>query len=323
MTQGKAKRSLKTAKTPPLLLVACFIVLLCFSPQIAENLRAALLLCYQTIIPTLFPFMILLGLLATGSSKKAEIVKNSDCFFLKWFGVPTVGMEAFLMGALCGFPLGVKYTADLYRAGRLTEKEADQLLSFVNNTGPAFLIAGIGAGLFDKPALGLLLYLLQLSSALLTGVLLHHFSPSQRSNTLAPKGVESGKKNPNLVLAIQHSTHDVLGICGIITAFSIPLALLQQWVRNDTLLAFITSFLEIGNASRLAAALWPLKRLSSLLTLNNAVCFGGLSVHLQAAFFLNGLPLSLRRHTVAKLIQALLSSLLLLALCFVFSAIYA
>lgn len=323
MTQAKVKRRRSREIMPTLLLAAGCITLLCFSPQVAENLRAALLLCYQTIIPTLFPFMILSGLLAAGTGEKKDMAMRSDLFFLKWFGVPTIGMGAFLMGALCGFPLGVKYTADLYRAGRLSENEADQLLSFVNNTGPAFLIAGIGMGLLGRPALGVLLYLLQLGSALLTGVLLHRFAPSQRSHALTVTAAEKMPRKNGLLSAIQSSTQDILGICGIVAAFSIPLALLQRCIENPTLLAFISSFLELGNASRLAAGLWPINRLSSILTLNNAVCFGGLSVHLQAAFFLNGLPLSLRRHTIAKLLQSLLSCMLLLAFCSVFSPIYA
>ncbi|MBO6020421.1 MAG: hypothetical protein J6P88_04455, partial [Clostridia bacterium] len=45
------------------------------------------------------------------------------------------------------------------------------MLAFVNNTGPAFLVGGIGLGLFGSVRIGWALYLLQIPVSLSVGFL--------------------------------------------------------------------------------------------------------------------------------------------------------
>lgn len=292
-----------------LLLLSCLLALLIFSPQVADAVRHALDLCYQTIIPTLFPFMILSELLIAAQAEKERPHPKLDRLCQACLGVPFISLRAFLLGALCGFPIGVKHTADLFRSGRLTAAEAEQTLTFVNNTGPAFIIAGMGS-LLGNRRIGLALYILQLLCALASGMLLARIAPPGEGNTRYC--AETGAVGFHIASAIRRSIGNVLAVCGMIVAFSIPLVFLNRITKNPVLLSFFSSFLEVGNASVLAASLFQTAPKAALFVLTNAICFGGLSVHLQASVFVADLPLSLRRHTAGKLVQAALACLITL-----------
>ncbi|MBQ8350959.1 MAG: hypothetical protein IJY20_02805 [Clostridia bacterium] len=293
-----------------MLVFMSFAILLFFSPQVMDGIRASLQLCYQTIIPSLFPFMILSELLTAFLSDTKGSQSRVDMICRKIFAVPAVGMWAFFMGALCGFPLGVKFTADLYRTGKLNASEAEQLIAFSNNTGPAFVIAGIGSGLLKDAKIGLVLYVLQVVCSLMAGFLLARLMPLHHTESSAVKHPQEGGA-VGIIPAIRRASGNILSVCGMIVAFSIPIALLRSMIKNGVLLAFISSFVEVGNAAGIAASIYETHPATAMLALTNTVCFGGLSVHLQASLFLSDLPLSIRRHTIGKLLQSALACLFL------------
>lgn len=55
------------------------------------------------------------------------------------FGISPAGAYAILVGMLCGYPMGAKTTSDLYENGQITKKEAEYLLTFVNQPSPVFV----------------------------------------------------------------------------------------------------------------------------------------------------------------------------------------
>lgn len=88
-------------------------------------------------IPTLFPFMVLSGMMI--------LLQLSDQFagFFRPFLHPLFRVNnhclyGIVIGFLCGFPMGAKITGDLYRMKQITRQEAGFLLAFCNNIGPVF-----------------------------------------------------------------------------------------------------------------------------------------------------------------------------------------
>ncbi len=295
-----------------LFLIGTMLLLLLASSQVSEGVYHALCMCAHMIIPALFPFMVLSELII--SNLECRIQKATQdkipthCMIL---GVPKIGLLAFVMGILCGFPLGVKCTSDLYRAGQLTKKEAEQLLAFCNNTGPAFLIIGIGERLLGNRSIGLILYALQILCALLTGLIMARIDNHDDTAQYTVSSCPNMKNGHGLATAIRRSTASILSVCGMIIFFSVPISFLQMLIKNQHLLCFISSFLEIGNAATAAATLYLDAPLAALIFLCNAICFGGLSVHLQASLFLEGSGLSIKKHFAGKLLQAALAASLL------------
>ena len=132
------KRILLTAGT---LLLLIFLLL---HPQ--EGLAAArtgMTLWLNSLIPALLPFIILTGVLIhTGSIEKILLPFRPLFEFL--LGVSVYGGYVFLLGMLCGYPMGAKLASDMYESHKISRREAEYLTTFCNNASPSFIITYLG-----------------------------------------------------------------------------------------------------------------------------------------------------------------------------------
>ena len=65
---------------------------------------------------------------------------------------------AFALGIIGGYPVGAKTAISLYEKQYCTKAEAERMLSFCNNSGPAFILGVVGAGVFSSGTIGMMLY---------------------------------------------------------------------------------------------------------------------------------------------------------------------
>lgn len=94
----------------PLFSVLCFFLLLTFPKLSIEGARNGLLLWFQTIVPTLFPFLICSGLV-TSMGGISYLVKPIYPVFHTFFGMSESGIYTFLLGSSAVFPWGPKSAA--------------------------------------------------------------------------------------------------------------------------------------------------------------------------------------------------------------------
>lgn len=285
---------------------------LLFSREVIHGVKDALGLCANVILPSLFPFMVFSELLGGTLAKSPQKAKEIGLFD-RLFGVSRTGMSAFLLGALCGFPIGVKHARSLYDGGVIDEEECARVLCFANNTGPAFVIAGVGGGLFSSFRLGALLYAIQIAAAFIIAIIFKRI-PTRSSGMIRKK---SEAKRGGFVSAIRKSTLNILFVCGTVVFFSGACSLIGVFVKNSNLLLFIYPFLEIGGACSLAASFRFSQYVSSIFAALFSICFGGLSVHMQAVLFFEDGGFPFARYFAAKLTQAVIGCVLL-SLCFPF-----
>lgn len=130
-----------------------FLCLLTFSilhsPADACALAAlALKLWFENMIPSLFPFMVLSGLIVRSDLGSAMSFPVSPVLG-RLFSINRTMCTSLLLGFLFGFPLGAKTIAEQYSYKQLTKPQAQYLLSFCNNIGPIYLLS------FALPLLGL------------------------------------------------------------------------------------------------------------------------------------------------------------------------
>ena len=130
-----------------------FLCLLAFSilhaPADACSYSAlALQLWFEKMIPALFPFMVLSGLIVRLDLGKT-ITRPVYPLIGSIFRISRTMCTTLLTGFLFGFPLGAKTIAEQYSLGQLSKPQAQYLLSFCNNIGPVYLLS------FALPLLGL------------------------------------------------------------------------------------------------------------------------------------------------------------------------
>lgn len=122
-----------------LILLSLFFTMLLFPETVFQGACDGLLLWYQILIPTLFPYLIVTGLLlkTDGAAVVSRLLFRP---FHLLFGTSFYGSFAVLSGFLCGYPMGAKIIADLLLQGKISLEEASYLLSFCNNASPSFII---------------------------------------------------------------------------------------------------------------------------------------------------------------------------------------
>lgn len=110
--------------------------------------KEGMTLWLNTLIPTLLPFIILTSLLIhTGWIEK--LLTPMRPLFQFTLGTSLYGGYVFLLGMLCGYPMGAKLASDFYRAGKIDKREAHYLTTFCNHASPAFLITYLGQHCLD------------------------------------------------------------------------------------------------------------------------------------------------------------------------------
>ena len=133
---------------------------------------------FSRALPPLAAFAALAGLLAypaacrEAAGKAAETVLTLLAPVMRaLFGLPGVCAGPFLLGLTGGYPIGAKSAAALYASGQCSKRQCIQLLTFCNNSGPAFLVGAVGAGIFGDTRAGLLLYFTHVLAAIAAGML--------------------------------------------------------------------------------------------------------------------------------------------------------
>ena len=159
-------------------LVLCGVLVwfLADAKQLRLEAAGALALCAGTVIPSLFPFMAVAGMLVRLGFGQ-WLAPYTAGLTAPLFRLPGCAGSALLLGLVGGYPIGAKTAADLYRENLVSREEAERLLAFCNNSGPAFIIGAVGSGVFGSVKIGLLLYAVHIFSALAAGLFFRNRYP--------------------------------------------------------------------------------------------------------------------------------------------------
>ena len=298
--------------------------LLFFQKDIGDAVRSALSLCSLSIIPSLFPFLVLSKLI-TNLIIFDKLEPISKKIMHPLFSLGHSCSPAFILGITAGYPVGAITAASLYRDGICGKCEAERLLSFSNNCGPAFIIAIIGYEIFGSTSTGLVLYLIHILSAVLCGFVFRIISPvkcnSQRNITYTPNQI-SGFSFA-FSDAVSNALNSSLLICAYIVVFSAVLVLLQKMqiiqffakafsviTKTDPRIieAFLSGLLEVTKGSYMLSSVASPNLLFVLIS--TILGWGGFSVHAQTVGCLSDSGLSLKPYFIGKFLHGIFSFLL-------------
>ena len=294
-----------------------------------EAMRDGLRLCGNVILPSLFPFFVLSSLVVElGMSR--YLGKLLEPIMVPLFRVSGSCAAALALGFIGGYPVGARTAIQLYENGQCSRTEAERLLAFCNNSGPAFILGVVGAGVFGSGRLGLLLCLTHLLASLAVGVLFRFYRPGDRPRA---KGRAPHFQTASFPAAFTRSVtgalQSTLHICAFILFFTVLLRVLARAGILDLLSRLLCALLSPLGLTRS----WAERLLTGLLEVSSGVTsltggslsgrlsmaafmlgWAGVSVHCQVLAFLGDSGLSMRTYVAGKLLHGGLSALLTAAL---------
>ena len=286
-----------------LILCGILVWFLADARQLRLEAAKALTLCAGTVIPALFPFMVVTGLLVRLGFGQ-WLAPDMAGLMASLFRLPGCAGSALLLGLVGGYPIGARTAAELYASGDLTRQEAERLLTFCNNSNPVFLISVLGVGVFGSVRAGVWLWLIHVLSALLTGLVFRGSgkSASRQELTRRPpfRAVSFAEAFTG---AVRSSLAGILSVCAFVVFFYVlaqPLTAV-----GGRLGAVLVAALELFSLTPLLTA-----DAFGFLLAAAAAGWGGLSVLCQTLAVLEGSGLRLRNCFLGKVVQSAFSLLL-------------
>lgn len=286
-----------------------------------NSTKSALTLWYSVIVPSLLPFLFISDLLQQTAITKIFSYLLSP-IMNKVFKLPGISSMAVFLGMTGGYPIGAKVTADLRNKNLITSSDAKHLIAFTNNSGPLFLSAAIGIGLYKSPMIGFLLITSHYLSALLVGFLFRFIKKETNNTTnsnLDFKIIKLSELGGILTNIIKNSVLIVCTIGGFIILFSLISAILEK-LNITTLIAHIimpTLPQELSNGiiSGVLEVTTGVNKLSKinipifnkLIITSMLIGFGGFSIHMQTLGVISNSDIKFSSYFCGKLLQCFIS----------------
>ncbi|NLF34356.1 MAG: sporulation protein [Clostridiales bacterium] len=307
-------------------LLAAAALLLLFPQESLAAAREGLSLCGNVIIPSLFPFFILSSLVVE-LGLASYLGRLLEPIMRPLFRVSGACASALALGFVGGYPVGARTAIALYRNGDCSKVEAERLLAFCNNSGPAFVLGVVGAGVFASSGAGVMLYLAHAAASLCVGLLFRFYG--RRQERESPAGYvprfEAKRFSFAFTSSVGTALQSTLNICAFVVFFTVVIRLLFRSGALSSLARLMGLLLgplgfSQGWAERLLTGLIELSSGVSALSGGGALGgrltmaafmlgWAGLSVHCQVLSFLGDSGLSIRTYFLGKLLHGGLAAL--------------
>ncbi|WP_251387156.1 transporter [Mediterraneibacter agrestimuris] len=297
-------------------IVCLFLIMLICPKAVFTGASEGLLLWFQIILPTLFPFLLVTNLLlATGSIR--YISSAFGGILSRIFKVSQNGSFAVLTGFLCGYPMGAKTAADLTVSGYISREEGQYLLSFCNNTSPVFILNFlVWKTLQDERLMLPTLCILMLSPVIVSFFTRkkylkhkHSFSASSGASACQMSVSRQSFHFREIDSSIMNSFETLIKVGGYIMLFSVILTLFQSLPFNLPGLSYVLPFLEVTNGI-VMLAVSPLPVTLSYPLILGLTAFGGLCSVAQTQCMVQKAGLPILPYIKEKLAAALTASIL-------------
>ena len=292
------------ALTIPILIL--FFSMLSFPQTVFTGASYGLVLWFRHVLPTLLPYMILINVLICTPALH-WICRITSTFLCPLLGTSYYGTFALLTGFLCGY------------VNKISRSEASYLLSFCNNTSPAFILSYVVAQNMKERNLCIPFFLILTFTPLMLSFIFRLFYRLPESSCSFPQVTPGSFSNPSesisdsfLDLCILNAFESVTKVGGYMMMFSVLIQLLASVLPNTIFSLLLYSSLEISTGIRLlfSSALYTTEKIILCAFLTS---FGGWCCIAQTYSMISSSQLPILPYITAKLVTALVTSLLISA----------
>jgi len=323
----------------PFICIIFIICLIIFSKNSIEAARKGINLWIGIVFPSLFPFFVASEIL--GKTGFVRIVGALlEPIMRPLFNVPGCGAYTLIMGITSGYPMGAKITSEMREEGMLTRIEAERMLTFTNNSGPLFIFGAVAVGMFNMPAIGMLLFICHVLACITVGIIFRFYKRNIREDSYQKydtgkrliyefKKLKNSKHNFGNLFgnAVKNSIATILAVGGFIIFFSVLTSMLldigivdkltsaisvigeKAGIEYGLIKSIIIGIFEITTGANLASEVYSAELAHRIIAVSFILGWAGLSVHSQVLGIIGHTDISIKPYLIGKFSQGILSSL--------------
>ena len=285
-------------------MLGCITMYLLFTNEIQEAASDAVSICSKTLIPTLFP-SILLGSVISSTSIPEQLAKRIHFLTNKLFGLSGICFDGIITGLLLGYNSSYINSVTLYNEGRITLNEAQRLAMIFNGPGIAFCISVAGIKIYNNTKIGIIFLIASIVSSLISGAIVNLINRKSndlilfnRISSFSDTVIKSGKDSALILL----------NICSFVILFLCLKALILKLLPFE----LIIRLTEI--TGEVVSGLSFCTNFKSVFPASFCIFFGGFCIFFQQLPFLKQLRINLFQALGYKIITAFLSSVITLTI---------
>ncbi len=284
------------------------VVFLIFSEEASSSALNGIRLCFEKLIPSLFPILTVSGIFVRSGGAEG-ISRISDRFFKRLFGIGGENALPFVMGLLCSAPAGASALKSIREGQKSKGDDGSLALLLSSSVSVGFFISFVGGQLLNSKKRGLAVFLIQLISTIISALLL-------RSKKASPM---TSKKRPSechpsffemTAASLRDATQGMLSICGSVIFFSSLSGIALSCPISEGAKGFISAFFEITSGSSYISSRFPPD--TALVLICAAAGWSGLSMIFQAISSSDS-DIPIGKYITGKALSALICPIIALA----------
>ena len=287
------------------------VMFIMFPETARQGAKCSLSLCGETLVPGLFPFMVLGNMLVFcgGGEVLGKIFSPFVKKVLKMNGACALPIVA---GLISGVPIGACITAEMVKKGEISPGEGERLLCLCNNPGPVFMLSAVPYMLGCDKKTGIILW----ASVIISSFVSMLFIKGKCKTVETCKNeIEVKSFAVCMIESVKKAVISMLNVCGFVVFYGTLTELIPNSLgEGKTVLTMIAEMTlgcrQLGNAG--------IPKNIRVIFASAVLGWTGLSAHSQVAASVLATGISMKNYFKGKAIQMALSPVITIVLIKVF-----
>lgn len=316
--------------------VICFLItifIIIFTINLKTSIEAAISgtkLVITAILPTIFPFSVICNLLICydGITLYSKILGPLIC---KPLGLSRNSSFPIVASFICGYPLGAKYSSDIYNLGYIHKDEYERLLNIASNAGPIFILGSVSVAMLNNIRFGYILLIANYLSVLIIGLITKKQSKNLNNQVINNSTFKANNFGINLKTSIEGAINTTLNVGAFVIIFSVIISIIKSTTSISAALTFLENYFKLPSGIMYTILLGSIEftngcKLISDINLSISLklslisfilCFSSLSVIAQVSSIVSKDTPNFKKYILLKLLQGIIGFII----TFIFSNI--
>lgn len=194
-------------------------LILLYSEPVRDGVKRGLLLCTDTVIPSLFLFTAAVMFISLSGAAGA-LGKVLNRLSRPVFGLSGEQAVVMLLSFFSGYPVGARLINELFMKGAADRPTANKMLFFCVNAGPAFVVTAVGEAILGSRSDGIRLLAAHLCASVITAFALKFKKHHPDSEVGAMLHIKDRSAAESFVEAVRAAADVMISVCSFVVLFS-------------------------------------------------------------------------------------------------------